>query len=84
MFNRTYSHLLPYIFQQSLVVWCMYEQKERNTLKRRKLIQKARNANINRYGGVEKTFLEFEFILKCLHLFPNKAKTLFAYTAHFK
>lgn len=55
MIDRTYSHLLPSMFRQEFG-GVKYEQKEPDSLKRREISQKAKNANIRAYDQFAKNF----------------------------
>lgn len=61
MIDRTYSHLLPSMFRQEFS-GVVYEQKEPDSLKRREISQKAKDANIRDYGGLAKNFAERKFV----------------------
>lgn len=61
MIDRTYSHLLPSMFRQEFS-GVVYEQQEPDSLKRREISKKTRDANIRDYRGMEKNFSERGFI----------------------
>lgn len=61
MIDRNYSHLLPSMFRQEFS-GVVYEQKEPDSLKRREISQKAREANIRDYGWLAKNFAERKFV----------------------
>ena len=61
MIDRTYSHLLPTMFRQEFS-GVKYEQKEPDSLRRREISQKTKDANFRDYGKFEKNFLKRGFI----------------------
>jgi integrase len=61
MIDRNYSHLLPTMFRQEFS-GVTYKQKEPDSLKRREISQKAREANIREYAWLESNLKTRGFI----------------------
>lgn len=61
MIDRTYSHLLPTMFRQEFS-GVSYEQKEPDSLKRREISQKTKNANITNYGWLAENLKERGYV----------------------
>lgn len=61
MIDRNYSHLLPSMFRQEFS-GVVYEQKEPDSLKRREISQKAREANMRDYGWLADNFKKRMFV----------------------
>lgn len=61
MIDRTYSHLLPSMFRQEFS-GIVYEQKDPDSLKRRKISKKTKDVNTSRYKQYYLNFKERGFI----------------------
>ncbi|MEH8019842.1 site-specific integrase [Rheinheimera metallidurans] len=61
MIDRTYSHLLPSMFRPEFS-GVNYKQREPDSLKRREISQKAKDANIRDYGWLAENFEKRKFI----------------------